>query len=190
MIYLGPASAEVKTLEKLMAAGMNIARLNFSHGEHGYHAKTVEKLREATENYSRKIGMCYPLAIALDTKGPEIRTGLLEGLDELELVSGQNIRLSTDKNDEKKGNREKLFVDYGNITKIVKEGNHVYVDDGLILLKAKKVGKNMFFKVFNKLPINGGIMTGFPLYQAYNCIILTIPTNLGGEKCFCLNSYK
>lgn len=67
-------------LEKMMETGMNVARLNFSHGSHEYHAETIKNIRVAVANYSKKIGMAYPLAIALDTKGPEIRTGLLEGV--------------------------------------------------------------------------------------------------------------
>ena len=59
---------------------MNIARLNFSHGTHEYHADLIKNLRVAVANYSKKIGRTYPLAIAIDTKGSEIRTGLLEGV--------------------------------------------------------------------------------------------------------------
>lgn len=67
-------------LEQMIDSGMNVGRLNFSHGSHEYHAKTIKNLRQAAQNYSKKIGVYCPLAIALDTKGPEIRTGLLEGV--------------------------------------------------------------------------------------------------------------
>lgn len=77
---IGPASRDPAVLEQMMEVGMNVARLNFSHGSHEYHAETIKNIRQAVANYSKKIGTTYPLAIALDTKGPEIRTGLLEGV--------------------------------------------------------------------------------------------------------------
>lgn len=78
LLIQGPASRDPEILEKMMETGMNIARLNFSHGDHEYHAETIKNIRKAVDNYSKKLGLNYPLAIALDTKGPEIRTGLLE----------------------------------------------------------------------------------------------------------------
>jgi pyruvate kinase len=77
---IGPVSRSPEMLEKMMDTGMNIARMNFSHGSHQYHGETIANVRIAQENYSKKIGINYPIAIALDTKGPEIRTGLLEGV--------------------------------------------------------------------------------------------------------------
>lgn len=76
----GPVSRDVGILEKMMETGMNVARMNFSHGSHEYHAETIRNCREAEKNYSAKLGIPFSLAIALDTKGPEIRTGLLEGV--------------------------------------------------------------------------------------------------------------
>ncbi|XP_003242527.1 pyruvate kinase isoform X1 [Acyrthosiphon pisum] len=141
---IGPASVAVETLEDMIDSGMNVGRLNFSHGSHEYHANTIKNLRQAAENYGKKIGVYSPLAIALDTKGPEIRTGLLEGggSAEVELKKGELISLSTDKTFENSGNATKVYVDYPNITKVVKPGNRVYVDDGLISLIVKEIGSN------------------------------------------------
>lgn len=138
---IGPASASVEMLEKMMATGMNIARLNFSHGSYEYHGQTVKNIRQAVKNYSAKLGMHYPLAIALDTKGPEIRTGLLEGggSAEIELKKGDSITLSTNKDYAEKGNQNIVFVDYANIVNVLKVGNRIFVDDGLISLIATEI---------------------------------------------------
>ncbi|XP_076258055.1 pyruvate kinase-like isoform X2 [Rhynchophorus ferrugineus] len=138
---IGPASRDPATLEKMMEVGMNVARLNFSHGSHEYHAETIKNIRQAVVNYSQKIGMTYPLAIALDTKGPEIRTGLLEGggSAEVELKRGDTIKLTTDKAYAEKGTKDTVYVDYDNIQKVVKVGNRIYVDDGLISLVVNQI---------------------------------------------------
>jgi len=89
---IGPASREVSTLVNMMKNGMNIARMNFSHGTYEYHGSTVANVREAVKRYSQELGIReHPIGIALDTKGPEIRTGLLSSgpSGEVELVRGK-----------------------------------------------------------------------------------------------------
>ncbi|CAG0893946.1 unnamed protein product [Darwinula stevensoni] len=141
---IGPASAQIETLVEMMRAGMNIARLNFSHGSHEYHAATIKNIREANTIYNERIGRPIPIAIALDTKGPEIRTGLLEGgaSAEVEMVKGAQVRISTDAQYMEKCSEKIIYTDYGNITKVVKEGSKVYIDDGLISLIVQNIGNN------------------------------------------------
>lgn len=138
---IGPATKSVDMMVKLMSAGMNIARLNFSHGTHEYHAETVNNLRKAVEVFSKKIGYNYFLGIALDTKGPEIRTGLIEGkaTNVVELKKGGTITLTTNTEFKDKGSVDKIFVDYMNMPKILKPKNRIFVDDGLISLIVKEI---------------------------------------------------
>ncbi|KAI3385013.1 hypothetical protein SNEBB_001636 [Seison nebaliae] len=146
---IGPACREVDTLETMIKAGMNIARLNFSHGTHEYHSKTIANVREAAARFKNPP---RPIAIALDTKGPEIRTGLLKSgpSGEVALEKNAKIILTTDVKYQEQCDGEKVYVDYVNITKVLKPTNRVFIDDGLISLVVEKIdSSNVYCMVEN-----------------------------------------
>jgi len=133
---VGPACRSVDMLIKMMEAGMNIARLNFSHGSHEYHKQTIDNIREAAKSFP------HPVAIALDTKGPEIRTGVLAaGVNaEVELIAGRELVLTIDDTYQEQCDENCIWVDYKNIVKVVDVGNSVYIDDGLISISVVEKG--------------------------------------------------
>lgn len=129
---LGPACWEVAQLEKLIDAGMNVARFNFSHGDHDGHLACLNRLREAAKNKSRDV------AVLLDTKGPEIRSGFFaDDVKEIRLVKGETITLTTDYSF--KGNSKKLACSYKSLAKSVKIGQRILVADGSLVLKVDSV---------------------------------------------------
>merc|ERR1739844_107606 len=144
---IGPVSRSPEVLLELIENGMNIARMNFSHGSHEYHAQTMENVRIANKMYQEKHGVNPSVAIALDTKGPEIRTGLLEGDDgrkELTLKAGNTIKITTNDEFKEKCTADVLWLDYKNITKVMVPGKRLFIDDGLISVVCKEVGDDFF----------------------------------------------
>merc|ERR1712165_293106 len=142
---IGPVSRAPEFLFKMIDSGMNVARMNFSHGSHEYHAQTIANCREAAEKYASEKGFNPSLAIALDTKGPEIRTGLLEGDDgrkEIVWEAGDIVKLTTDEAFKEKCTNEVVYVDYKNITKVMVPGKRIFIDDGLISIKANEIGED------------------------------------------------
>ena len=129
---IGPASESVEMLDNLIEAGMNVARLNFSHGNHEEHAVRIKRIREASEKAGKIVG------ILLDTKGPEIRTHKMEN-DAIELVSGEAIDISMS---EVLGNSERFSISYEKLVEDVQLGSIILLDDGLIELKVTNIDAN------------------------------------------------
>ena len=87
---IGPASETKKVLIDMCKAGMNVARLNFSHGTHEEHKQAMERVRRISDEID------IPVAILLDTKGPEIRTGLVENDGKITISAGEKVEIVTD----------------------------------------------------------------------------------------------
>ncbi len=126
---IGPASRDENIIREMVRAGMNVARLNFSHGTHEYHLGTIEMLKKIRKE------MNVPLAIMLDTKGPEIRVKNFAG-GFADLTEGQTYTLTG--NDEE-GNQERASVTYANLSGCLKPGNIILVDDGKIRMQVREI---------------------------------------------------
>jgi pyruvate kinase len=122
---LGPASASPEVLEQMILAGMNVARLNFSHGTHDSHQRTVETLRAV----STRLGQ--PVAILQDLQGHKVRTGVLKDEAPIQLQTGQKIRVGPGET----LSAERLGIDYAGVVQHVAVGHRLYIDDGAIALQ-------------------------------------------------------
>ncbi|OMJ24406.1 Pyruvate kinase [Smittium culicis] len=137
---IGPATQSVDMLVKLLEAGMNIMRMNFSHGSYEYHTKTIENLRTATTMVT-----VPAVAIALDTKGPEIRTGNMKSGD-VPFAAGHQMIFSMNPAHKELGDLDQIYVDYKNLNKVVSPGKIIYIDDGIMEFKVLECGTD-FVKV-------------------------------------------
>jgi len=141
---LGPAVDDDELLKGLIEKGMNVARMNFSHGSHEEHKGRLERVRKVIKELNQNV------AILLDTKGPEIRTGKFEAKEVL-LEEGQSFVLV---NDEIIGDNTRCTVSYKNLYQDVKKGTSILMNDGLIELNVEQVkGKDIYCTV-----MNGGIL--------------------------------
>jgi pyruvate kinase len=130
---LGPASNSAKMIERLMRAGMDVARLNFSHGTHEEHARTIERLREASARLSKPIG------ILADLPGPKIRTGSLVDGKRVQLRAGQSFTISTR---DFPGTSAGVSTTYKRLPRDVSRGDRILLGDGLIELRVESTTSN------------------------------------------------
>ncbi len=126
---LGPASEKEETLRELIKSGLNVCRMNFSHGSHEEHKGRIDLVKKVREELGQ------PTAILLDTKGPEIRTGQFDAPEVL-LEEGQTFTITMK---DVMGNKEMCTVSYKGLAKDVEPGNTILIDDGLVGLKVKEV---------------------------------------------------
>lgn len=126
---IGPASETVEQLVQLINAGMNVARLNFSHGDHQEHLARIINIREAAKQTGKTVG------IMLDNKGPEIRTGDLE-TEFVEISTGNQLVIAMD---ELPGNEDRISVSYAGLINDIHVGSTILLDDGLIELEVTDI---------------------------------------------------
>ena len=126
---IGPASKEVETLKELILAGMNVARINFSHGSYEEQKVYINAVKKAREELD------MPVALLLDTQGPEIRTGVLEKMP----IELKEHNIFTLVNEEIIGNEERASISYKELYKDIKQGTQILIDDGKIELQVKEI---------------------------------------------------
>lgn len=142
---LGPSTDKDDVLDQLITGGMNVARLNFSHGTHAQQKARIDRVKELRHKYEQ------PVAIMLDTKGPEIRTGNFEHGRET-LSAGQSFTLTCENII---GNNSITSITYPSLYKDVKAGSHILIDDGLIELVVQEIkNKDIICRV-----VNGGTVS-------------------------------
>jgi len=141
---IGPSSSDKKVIASLIKNGMNVARMNFSHGDHETHRQRIELVRELSGFYKK------PVAILQDLQGVKIRVGLIEG-GAVELKKGNTIRLSPG---DGMGSQREIFISYPLLLKEIRRGDKILLDDGLIQLSVTGRTKNAVLAMVTE----GGIL--------------------------------
>ena len=129
---IGPASESPEVMEQMILAGMNVARLNFSHGDFASHKKVIGNIREASRATGRRV------AIMVDLPGPKMRIGQL-AQEPVELKPGDSFTLTTE---DITGNSERVSMSFSGLPQVVKPGNTLYLNDGFIQLEVVRVKGN------------------------------------------------
>ncbi|GMS79651.1 hypothetical protein PENTCL1PPCAC_1826, partial [Pristionchus entomophagus] len=127
---IGPSCDSVETIREMILNGMNIARINMSHGDREAHKRRIRMIKEAREAYPD-----HYVAIALDTKGPEIRTGPVKDDVQLQLKERSIYTVSVDETGEKECGEGQIYLDYPLIAEQLEIGKDLFIDDGVICLR-------------------------------------------------------
>lgn len=142
---IGPASASDEVIEQLIRAGVDICRLNFSHGTHKAHAVTFHRIRAAATRATKVV------SILQDLSGPKIRTGLLQGHRPVELKDGETIRIVAGDGE---GDAEHIYTTYAELVRKVRPGGLLLLDDGKIQLRVERTDGNEIVATV----VDGGIL--------------------------------
>ncbi len=135
---IGPASSDAKTLSAMMQAGMNVARLNFSHGTHEEHRQAYETIRAVASRLDR------PIAIMADLSGPKIRVGIMPG-DGMQLDSGDTVYIKSPNTKIPQSSHydKVLTIKIPKLTSAFKPGNRILMDDGNLELQVETIENNL-----------------------------------------------
>jgi pyruvate kinase len=128
---IGPASSSKEQILALVEAGMDVARLNFSHGEHADHAAVIEHLRSVS------LETDHAITILQDLRGPKLRTGRIPGDGSIQLITGEKLTLTTEPTE---GTTERVYVNYATLPDDVKPGDRILLDDGTMELEVLETG--------------------------------------------------
>ena len=131
---IGPKTNSCEAITALRKAGLNIIRLNFSHGSYEFHQSVIENAVKSEQQFPGR-----PLAIALDTKGPEIRTGRTLNDQDLYIPVDHQMIFTTDASFANTSNDKIMYIDYANLTKVIVPGRFIYVDDGILSFKVLQI---------------------------------------------------
>lgn len=143
---IGPASESVEVLEKLIDRGMNVARLNFSHGDHSEHKARIDRIKEVAKRKNKVVG------ILLDTRGPEIRTHSMQD-GKVSIEAGKSIAISMT---EVEGTTDVFSITYDKLIEDIEVGSTVLLDDGLIQLEVTGLDKAQ--GLIHTIAVNSGVL--------------------------------
>src|SRR5947199_4156955 len=132
VVTIGPASESPEMLARLIRAGLNVARLNFSHGDFSKHAEVVRRIRDAARAVGRRV------AIMADLPGPKLRLGKIDP-EPIQLLPGAHFSLTSENI---VGDTQRASTSFERLSRVVKPGDRIFLNDGLVQLVVKRVAGN------------------------------------------------